>query len=208
MWFKVLKGTGVVPGGPRPLAEEALAEQAVEQPEVQPPHLTEADLRAARQDGYEVGLAEGRAAAASEHARAVERLAAEQRQALSDLRIAFDEELVGLNKQAADLALSVAEWVTRAKLSRSRTLVRGLVDAALTEIEEHQDVTVALSPKDLRAVEKSTQAHGFEVTFKADRELPAGSFVIETERETVDGRLDRLFQRLRGRLREVLDSAS
>jgi flagellar assembly protein FliH len=183
--------TGPLPG------LDAEAGSAGREPEVGPEDLiAEAKAQAeeirdqARQEGFEAGLAEGRAAAQveadrlkDELGRLIEALAAERRRLFESA----ERDLI-------DLVIQFARRAVGAELASRPETIRRTVRQAVEALLATEALRIRLHPEDAPLVEPiveqlSLSAGGARVELKADPELTRGGALIETETQEIDARL-------------------
>jgi flagellar biosynthesis/type III secretory pathway protein FliH len=149
------------------------------------------------------GRAEGLAAARAELHPALEALAAAAR-ALDDERT---RALAAVERDAAELALQLADKVVGAALEVRPELVVDLVRGALRRLAEQQDTAVLVNPDDLEeirtALDSLTAETGMPLTVRAERRVPRGGCVLRTQAGEIDARVDEQL----ARAREVVEAA-
>jgi flagellar assembly protein FliH len=144
-----------------------------------------ARVEAARAEGFETGLAAGRA----EIAPTVEALAAAGK-ALAEERAAAAARA---EQAAAELGLQLAEKVLGAALAAKPELVIEVVRGAVRRLVEPQESTLLVNPEDVEtvreAVEEIAAEHGAPLTVRAERRVPRGGCVLRTQAGEIDARI-------------------
>lgn len=160
---------------------------------------------AAIEEAYQRGLTDG----------ATARDAGAERQR-DDAVAALGAALQGLSSVAAEirgrlsanlpaLALAVARHLLMRELEADPTVIRDLVDKALTATPLAGAVTVRMHPADLAALGdlssfRPPAGASFELTWVVDPQLLRGGCVVETPSSVIDGRIDEalldLYERL------------
>ena len=160
----------------------------------------EADLAAARAEGYEAGLADAR--------RDLDPAAAALGQAL----VQAEQERAGaadaLEREAAELSLQIAEKVVGGALAVQPERVLEVVRGALRRLVERHTVTILVNPDDLELVREATASlegalGGIEkLDIQAERRVARGGAILRT----VDGELDARIASQLERVRETVES--
>lgn len=162
----------------------------------------EAEVVAARAEGYEAGLAEGRAqlAAATE---ALTAAAAELTAHRATVASACEDGMV-------ELALRIAEQALGAALEVSPERVVDVVRGALRRLTERERVTVLVHPDDMELIRTAapalvTELGGIEhLEVQAERRVARGGAVVSTGEGEVDATLATKLARAREVLTEEL----
>jgi flagellar assembly protein FliH len=181
---------------PRPLAEveAAVAAERLED-------AATARTEAARAEGFEQGLAAGRA----EIGPAVETLGAAAR-ALAEER---DAAAARTELAATELALAIAEKVLGAALEVRPELVLEVVRGALRRLAEPQESTLLVNPDDVEAVREAVDElaaeHGAALTVRAERRVDRGGCVVRTQAGEIDARIAGQLERAGAVVRAELD---
>jgi flagellar assembly protein FliH len=166
---------------PRP-AEERLATAEAEH---------EAELAAARADGYDEGLAAGRAEV-SAAAHALARGAAE-------LDAARAEAAAAVEPRAVDLALRIAEKVLGGELDAQPERVLDVVRGALRRLTEPLPATLLVNPEDAELVRASIATfsveHGGELSVREERRIERGGCVVQTRAGELDAQISAQLER-------------
>jgi len=163
--------------------------------------MAEADAirERARSEGFEQGLAAGRNAGAGEAARAAQAL----REAAEGVHALGRERALAVERDAVELALSLAAKVLGGALQARPELVVEAVQGALRRIVDRRRVTVLVSPADLAPVEAAigaltAQGSGVELCdLQADQRLQRGSAVVRTVEGEVDAGVATQLERAR-----------
>jgi flagellar assembly protein FliH len=160
---------------PRP-AEEQLAATEAEH---------EAELAAARAEGYREGLHAGRAevsAAGQALFAAAQELGAARSTAAGDVEVA-----------AVGLALRIAEKVLGGELETKPELVVEVVRGALRRISEPLPATLLVNPEDAElirgALAEFSVEHGGELTVREDRRVERGGCIVRTAAGEIDAQI-------------------
>jgi flagellar assembly protein FliH len=168
--------------------------------EVAPPHPTVAELEAierqAREEGFNAGLAEGRATARRELIAQVARLDALYAAAARPLA-ELDKDVAG---ELAWLATVIAERVLGSELATGPEKILDVVQQSVRILpagERH--VRVFLHPDDAALVRDHRSAGEGDWTVIDDRQLQRGDCRVESENSRLDARL-------RSRLATVIDA--
>ncbi|TIC78629.1 FliH/SctL family protein [Nocardioides sp. GY 10127] len=173
------------------------------------------DVReAARSQGYAIGWAEGRRAAAAEHERVLAELhqaaaEAEQRRsvehaaavrALAAAARGLDEELaarvVSIEEQSLALAAELTELLVGHELAVAEDPVRDLVRRALTLQPVGAPVTLRIAPGQLAPEHRAMLAEA-GVGVAEDFTLAPGDALVESPRQVVDLRISTALERIR-----------
>ncbi|MGZ4461019.1 MAG: FliH/SctL family protein [Nocardioidaceae bacterium] len=174
-------------------------------------HLAERTHRVARAQGYAAGWAEGRRVADERAATAERDTAARTRQvaegavaqqrlaaaalerAAADARDAFAALHADLAEQAVAFALELAEQVVGRELATAADPGADAIRRAVAGLAAEPVVAVRLHPDDLAALDRGVL--GAATTYVADPTLARGDAVVETDTGFVDatvrGALDR-----------------
>jgi flagellar assembly protein FliH len=166
---------------PRPVEERLAAAEAER----------EAELGAARDEGYAEGLAAGRAEV-SAAAHALARGAAE-------LDAARAEAAAEVEPRAAELALRIAEKVLAGELSARPELVLDVVRGALRRLTEPLPASLLVNPEDAELVRASitdfSSEHGSELRVREDRRIERGGCVVQTRAGELDAQISAQLER-------------
>jgi flagellar assembly protein FliH len=160
---------------PRPVEERLAAAEAEH----------EAEVDAARAEGYDEGLAAGRAEV-STAARALASAAAQLGEASATA--AADAEPV-----AVELALRIAQKVLGGELEARPELVVEVVRGALRRLTEPLPATLLVNPEDAELVRASiadfSVEHGGELTVREERRVERGGCVVRTQAGEIDAQI-------------------
>lgn len=144
-----------------------------------------ARVEAARREGFEGGLAAGRA----EIAPAVEALGAAARALEAEREAAASRT----EEAAVELALQIAEKAVAAALEVRPELVVEVVRGALRRLAEPQESTLLVNPDDVEAVRSALEElageHGALLSVRAERRVEAGGCVVRTQAGEIDARI-------------------
>jgi flagellar assembly protein FliH len=166
---------------PRPAEEQLAAIEAAH----------EAELSAARAEGYDEGLATGRAEV-SAAARALATAAAGLDEASA--AAAADAESV-----AVDLALRIARKVLAGELEARPELVLDVVRGALRRLTEPLPATLLVNPEDAELVRDSIDdfsiEHGGDLSVREDRRVERGGCVVQTAAGEIDAQITAQLER-------------
>jgi flagellar assembly protein FliH len=160
---------------PRPAAERLAASEAAH----------EAALEAAGVEGYEEGLAAGRA----EVDAAVRTLEA----AVSRLDKASAAAAAAVEPIAVELALRIAEKVLGGELQARPEAVLEVVRGALRRLTEPLPATLLVNPADAEmvrdAIDELAARHGGDLTVREDRRVERGGCLLQTAAGEVDAQI-------------------
>lgn len=164
-----------------PAPEQLIAAAAGERAEAE----LEERLAAARDDGFERGLAAGR----TEVGPAVAALAAAA-QGLAEERAAAAD---AAERAAAELALQIAEKIVAAALEARPELVVEATRGALRRLVEPQESVLLVNPEDAElvreAVAELAAEHGAPLSVRAERRVGRGQCVVRTRAGEIDARV-------------------
>lgn len=192
---------------------EAAVSYAFEQlePSDQPPRdaparlLAEATEQAerireqARSEGHAEGRSEGHAEGLAEISSAASSLG----EALAGLAALRDEVAEAVERDAIELALSLAEKVLAASLQARPELVVEVVQGALRRASDRRRITVLVNPRDLQTVKEAigdlqTQANGIELAdLQGDQRVGVGGAIVRTVEGEVDASVETQLERAR-----------
>jgi len=185
---------GGIPAQPAPGALGAPADAGIDLATL------EAELSAARAEGYEAGLAEAR--------RELEPAASALAQAIQEARRERAGGADALEREAVDLALQVAEKVVEGAVEVNPDTVLDVVRGALRRLVERQAVTVLVNPDDLERVREAADSiqvslGGIEkMEIQAERRVGRGGAIVRT----LDGEVDARIVSQLERVREIVES--
>jgi flagellar assembly protein FliH len=166
---------------PRPVEERLAAAEAEH----------EAELAGARAEGYDEGLAAGRAEV-STAARALASAAGQLDEASA--AAAAEAEPV-----AVELALRIAQKVLDGELEARPELVLGVVRGALRRLTEPLPATLLVNPEDAELVRASiadfSVEHGSELTVREERRVQRGGCVVRTQAGEIDAQITAQLER-------------
>lgn len=177
--------------------------------EAQIPDIKEQATRQGQQEGYPVGVNEGREAA-REQMKAT--IAAAANQASEILLLAQHEAkhmIVEAEQQIVDIVTAAMSKILAREIADNPMLVLPIVKAALEKVRDQEPVTIRVSPedydlvlqarRDLQAIMGREQA----LSILADQTIGMGSCMIDTPFGTVDARLDAQLETLIKVLQDV-----
>ena len=154
----------------------------------------DAEVRQARDRGYQEGLAAGKEIGAADVHPTIERL------------LQTCSEVVGLRARIrketeADLVtltLAIARRVLRRELSVDPEAIQGVVNAALSKMQAKEITLVRTNPEHVATVRSYFDAAGIGagVEIASDATLPVGGIVLETKRGNVDASVDTQLQEI------------
>jgi flagellar assembly protein FliH len=174
-WRRVSDGAAAAPETPGKAHAEARAQIGEE---------IEGRVREARQAGYREGYAAAKEEASGE-LRALGERVAQTIQELAQLR-------PGLRRQAeADLlrlALAIARRILHRELAVDPDAMRGLIQAALDQLQAREICRVRVHPSQEQAVRSLLASPGTEIL--ADARLERGAAVFETTHGDLDASID------------------
>jgi flagellar biosynthesis/type III secretory pathway protein FliH len=173
-------------------AAEALVPVAAFRPTAAapPPALTEQDLA----DAYARGVADGRAAARTEHEDAVVAVAAALGRLTAEAHGTVAAAVDELRRQVVDLGLEVGRWLLEDAVERDPTVLRSRLDAAMAHVAGEAELRVLVHPT-LVAQVGAWAADG--CTVLGDDGLGPADVVIRTNAGAVVGTVDDALDRLR-----------
>ena len=127
---------------------------------------------------------------------------------IETLLISLDQALLGIDKakkdlfliserEAVELALSIAGKIIHQEVSTDRGVVLNVVKAALKKVTKHKKIKIRLNPADLDFMnEVKSQMPGLvdsfdEVIFEGDTSIGDGGCVIDTNFGDIDARIEK-----------------
>ena len=143
--------------------------------------------------GFEVGEKEGLESAKNR----VESLLAGLDQSLLGLSKVKKELSLIAEREAVELALSIARKIVHQEIATDRTVIVNIVKKALKKVSHHKRIKIRLNPADLDAMnEIRSQTPGLtdsfdEVIFEGDTSIGNGGCVIDTNFGDVDARIEK-----------------
>lgn len=148
----------------------------------------ESEVRQARDQGFQEGLAAGREGAAAELQPAMERLLRSCTE-VTGLRARIRKET---EADLVTLTVAIARRVLRRELSVDPEAIHGVIKAALSKMQVKEVTVIRTHPDHAEAVrayfEKAGIPAGLAIT--ADATLPVGGLVLETKRGNLDASVD------------------
>jgi flagellar assembly protein FliH len=174
--------------------------------------LTPAGVRQALDEGYRDGYRRGREdgleAAAGEIFQAkqavrerFERLAANVEGAVGELRASDRLQLVALEDELVEAAISIAEAILDRELALCASTGRDAVARALRLVDASRPAVVRLHPEDLAQLTDDELVVGQDVSFVADPGVDRGGCLVESGSSRVDARLGAALDRARAALK-------
>jgi flagellar biosynthesis/type III secretory pathway protein FliH len=118
---------------------------------------------------------------------------------LENIRIRIYREI---EKEVAQLALSIARKIVCHEVKISRETVACVAREALNQVDNPAKIKIKLNPDDLRFIEDTrSQLSRFlhnvdHIRFEADKSIQSGGCLIETDRGDIDARIEKQFQAL------------
>jgi len=170
--------------------------------------------QAARDEGFQEGRQAGLADAGEQIAARAEVLAREHSQAalgsalpalakaVEELHLARDRWLVAWERAAVQLAICMAERITRCELERRPDLVAGTVREALQLAAGSNHLVLRLNPEDCALIERcvvpelARLADLGELRVQPDPAVSRGGCLLESDQAHVDARLEVQLERL------------
>ena len=143
--------------------------------------------------GFEIGEKEGLESAKNR----VESLLASLDQTLLGLSKARKEMSLISEREAVELALSIARKIVHQEIATDRAVIVNVVKKALKKVSDHKKIKIRLSPADLDVMkELKSQMPGLtesfdEVIFEGDTSIGNGGCVIDTNFGDVDARIEK-----------------
>lgn len=182
----------VAPPPPIEVAAEAEAERRED--------AEAARVEAARVEGFDEGLASGRAEIGS----AVEALEA----AAAELAREREASAAATEQAAAELALQIAEKILGAALEVRPELVLDVVRGALRRLAEPQESVLLVNSEDAdlvrEALEELAAGHGAPLTVRAERRVARGGCVVRTQAGEIDAKVSAQLERAGAVIRSEL----
>jgi flagellar biosynthesis/type III secretory pathway protein FliH len=160
-----------------------------------PPALTEQDLA----DAYARGVADGHAAARTEHEDAVVAVAAALGRLTADAHGTVAAAVEELRRQVVDLGLEVGRWLVEDAVERDGSVLRARLDAAMAHVAGEAELRVLVHPTLVDRV-GAWAADGCTVV--GDDALGPADVVIRTNAGAVVGTVDDALDRLRAAMEE------
>lgn len=159
----------------------------------------------AQEEAYRRGYADGVTSRDADAERQRDDAVAALGAALEGLSAVATEIRGRLSANLPALALAVARHLMQRELDADPSILKELVDKALTATPLAGAVTVRMHPADLIALGdlssfRAPEGASFELTWVGDAQLLRGGCVVETPASVVDGRVDEalldLYERL------------
>lgn len=153
----------------------------------------------AREEGYAEGHAQAQAEA---QARLTPALAALE-QAVAGVEALRDEIAAGIERDAIELALQLAEKIVAGALAVESERVVDVVRGALRRLSDRRHVTILVNPDDLETIRQATgrlagELGGIEhCEVQAERRISAGGAMVRTEEGQIDARVQTQLMRAR-----------
>lgn len=153
----------------------------------------------AREVGYAEGLAQAQAEAQARLAPALDAL----EQAVAGVASLRDEIAGGIERDAIELALQLAEKIVAGALAVEPERVVDVVRGALRRLADRRHVTILVNPDDLETIRQATgrlsgELGGIEhCEVQAERRVPAGGAMVRTEEGQIDARVETQLMRAR-----------
>jgi flagellar biosynthesis/type III secretory pathway protein FliH len=170
----------------------------------------EAMREQARQQGHQEGYAEGLQQGV-EHARSAAAAIAAAAAGIDEVR---EQESHALERDAAELALALAEKILAGTLDVQRERVLDVVHGALRHVADRRTITIVVNPDDMEIVmacvgELRAKAGGIEnCEVQADRRVAPGGAIVGTSEGEVDACVLTQLQRAREVIAAELGTAS
>jgi flagellar biosynthesis/type III secretory pathway protein FliH len=161
-----------------------------------------AQLRAARDEGYRSGFADGHARALAEGADAGPRIAAALDELARNAAQVHAHAVEATSGALLDAAVQIAEWLVREHLATAPRAVLSRLEEISRSLVISEPCTIAVSSSDLAAVHDWAQAHG-SLDVCVDSSLEPG----EVRMTTRTGRAESLVTDALARAREVIESS-
>lgn len=199
-----------VPGGTAAQAQRVLAEarESAEQMIQQARLARDAELDAARREGYAAGYAEGIEAADRDMAGLLatsEAIAANVAREREDLLVQAEGEIVSL-------ALAIAQRLVNASLDVDPALVVDVCRGAMRKAFQRDTLVVLAHPDDLAMLRAAGPAMAQELggihqlDFVEERRLERGSVIVRTPAGEIDGTLGGKSTKVEESLRELVEA--
>jgi len=111
------------------------------------------------------------------------------------------KELVrDIEKEVAQLALSIARKIVCHEVKTSRETIACIAREALSQVDNPAKIKIRLNPADLQFIEDTRShlsdfiQHVDHIRFEADESIQSGGCLIETDRGDIDARIEKQFQ--------------
>jgi len=158
---------------------------------------------------YARGLAEGGQRAARQWQEKLARLEAEKKAWMEELTKKVSEEvdrfLAELEERSLRLALAVAEKILGREIAVDRAALTSRLARALASCGKAPGITVRVNPQDVGAL---GQLDTSSVKVVADEEVGPGGFIVETDANVFDHRIDAMLEKIGSELAALYESAS
>lgn len=157
------------------------------------------------------GLADGPQGAFEQGYQAGVELASSQVQALasalSEAEAARGEQIraraARLEAEAASLACQIASSLVDAELSIRPELILGVVQGAISDLPEAEEVVIELHPDDLALLEGSSDLPQVKIAFRPDPSLSPGGCRVHSSVGDVDATRETRLEQMRSRIEEI-----
>lgn len=182
----------------------------LEEVEEEDPHvkITEDEIEAIRQEAYQKGLEEGRAAATEELGERMQTIEAKVTSVFEDLKTQFEEQLVSCEKRSVSLALGISEKLVGHAVEINPEYIVGIVKQGIDLAGSSTIRRVRVSPEDLEFIElvgltAQLRSHDDIWEFVADDTIQAGC-VFETSAGELDFNLNDAWKRIEAKVMKVI----
>lgn len=108
-----------------------------------------------------------------------------------------------LEAEAASLACQIASSLVDAELSLRPELILGVVQGAISDLPEAEEVVIELHPDDLALLEGSSQLPELKITFRPDPSLSPGGCRVRSSVGDVDATRETRLEQMRSRIEEI-----
>lgn len=108
-----------------------------------------------------------------------------------------------LEAEAASLACQIASSLVDAELSLRPELILGVVEGALSDLPEAEQVTVELHPDDLALLQASDFSSPLRLTFSPDPGISPGGCRLHSVLGDVDATRETRLEQMRSRIEEL-----
>lgn len=168
----------------------------------EPKGPSEEELARIYEEAREIGLAEGRAAAASELAELEDRLTEQVRTTLMELASVRTAMVEAMREELLELTVVVAESAMQRELDGGRLTVEPLLGQALLELDPHERCTISVASDELSWVVEWAKGSWPAALVRADPALGRGELRIDAARGRIEAdrtqRMDRIRRMLAG----------
>ncbi|WLV25760.1 flagellar assembly protein FliH [Aciduricibacillus chroicocephali] len=162
-------------------------------------------VEAARQEGFEVGLKEGRQEGRSEYDDLIERVNTILGAAQKDYEVTIEKS----DHAIIELAIATAQKIMNSKLEEEPDKFAVIVSAAIQEIKDRGTITINLNPTNYEAVLNQKEelerllTHDAQLQIYLNEEITENGCVIEHAYGQIDASIDTQLKEIRDILHEL-----